>query len=435
MKKIIGIRREDKNQWERRVPLVPDDVKKLNEKYGIKTIVQPSKIRIFPDEEYEKAGAEINEDLSAASVVLGVKEMPVSLFQEGKAYVFFSHTVKGQDYNMGMLKHLMDTKCNLIDYERVLNEKNQRLIFFGKFAGLAGMIETLHAFGQKLELQGYETPLSKIKQAYEYKNLKEAKKEIEKIGKEIDENGFPVELSPIVFGFAGYGNVSMGAQKIFDLLPHKVMSPHILGEMYENFSNDNFNFYKVVFSEEDMVKPKQGDFDLQDYYQHPENYEPQFENYLPYLDVLVNGIYWTEAYPRLVTKEYLKNETVIKSNPRLKVIGDISCDIDGGVEICYKITKPDNPTFTYYAQDDRYEDGTGRTGVTVMAVDNLPCEFSCASSIAFSTVLKEYINDMVSANFNDDFEKLELSVPIKKALVLHNGEFAPGYQYMKEFLK
>ncbi len=434
MDKIIGIRREDKNQWERRVPLIPEDVRELKEKYGIKTIVQPSQIRIFPDEEYEKAGAEINENLDPAGLVLAVKEIPTSLFRKNKTYIFFSHTVKGQDYNMGMLKHMMNLKVNLIDYERVVNEKNQRLIFFGKYAGLAGMIETLHAYGQKLKMQGYDTPLSKIKQPYEYSTIENAKKEIEAIGNEIDEVGFPVELAPIVFGFAGYGNVSRGAQEIFDLLPHKVISANILDEMYENFSNDNFNFYKVVFSEDDMVKPKKGDFVLQDYYDHPENYTPVFERYLSRLEVLINGIYWSEAYPRLVTKEYLKNETILKSNLKLKVIGDISCDIDGGIEITHKITKPDVPSFTYFANEDRFEDGNQRLGVTVMAVDNLPCEFSRASSRAFSSVLKEYVDNMVSTDFNNDFDKLTLSAPMQKALVLHHGEFTPDYRYMKEYL-
>lgn len=435
MDKVIGIRREDKNQWERRVPLIPEDVKELKEKFGIKTVIQPSKIRIFPDEEYIKAGAEINENLGAASVILAVKEIPVTLFEKKKTYVFFSHTVKGQEYNMGMLKHMMDLKCNLIDYERVVNEKNQRLIFFGQYAGLAGMIETLHALGQKLKLQGYNTPLEKIKQAYEYGTVENAKKEIEAIGYEIDEKGLPPELAPIVVGFAGYGNVSRGAQEIFNLLPFKVISASILSEMFENFSQDNLSFYKVVFSEDDMVRPKQGEFDLQDYYKHPEKYVPIFEQYLPYLDVLVNGIYWSEAYPRLVTKEFLKSETVLKSNLKLKVIGDISCDIDGGIEITHKITKPDNPTFTYFAEDDRFEDGTQRLGVTVMSVDNLPCEFSRESSMAFSKVLKEYVNSMISTDFHKSFKDLELSEPMRRALVLHHGKLTPDYSYMKEYLK
>lgn len=434
MKKIIGIRRENKNQWERRVPLIPDDVKELKEKYGIRTIIQPSKIRIFADEEYKKAGAEVNEDLSRSSVVLAIKEIPEHFFEKDKTYVFFSHIVKGQSHNMDMLKRMINMKCNLIDYERILNEKNMRLIFFGRYAGIAGAIETFHAYGQKLKLQGYHTPLEKIKQAYEYSSIEEAMEEIEKIGNEIDEYGFPPELCPQVVGFAGYGNVSRGAQEIIDIFPHKVISANILKENYENFKGDNYNFYKVVFAEDDMVIPKKGDFELQDYYGHPEKYLPQFEKYIPYLNVLFNCIYWTEDYPRLLTKEFLKNETILKSNLTLRVIGDISCDIDGSIEITNKATLPDNPTFTYFAEDDRFEDGTHRNGITVMAVDHLPCEFSRESSMEFSFVLKNLINDIIDTNFTQNFEQLKLPYALKKALILHRGNLTKEYLYLNEFI-
>jgi saccharopine dehydrogenase (NAD+, L-lysine-forming) len=424
MNRVIGIRREDKNQWERRAPLTPDDVKELNQKYGIKTIVQPSKIRIFTDDAYKNAGAEINEDLGKAGVVLAIKEIPLHLFEKNKTYTFFSHTIKGQPHNMPMLKKMMDLKCNLIDYERVVNEKNQRLIFFGRYAGLAGMVETLHAFGQKLKLQGYNTPLEKIKQPCEYSSLEQAVKEIEAIGEEINDQGLPGELCPYVVGFAGYGHVARGAQEI-------------LNEMVENFSSDNCNFYKVVFNEEDMVRPKDRTrpFDLQDYYDHPEKYESQFELYLPHLDILVNCIFWAEQYPRFVTKEYLKNQTILSSNLKLKVIGDITCDINGSIEITHKATRPDNPTYTYFAEDDHYEDGTQRLGVTVMAVDNLPCEFPRASSREFSAVLKNFVNDMVSEDFNKETNRLEVPYPLKKALVLHKGKLTDEYLYMNKFIK
>jgi saccharopine dehydrogenase (NAD+, L-lysine-forming) len=437
MNKVIGIRREDKNQWERRAPLTPDDVKELNQKFGIKTIVQPSKIRIFTDEEYENAGAEINENLGKAKVVLAIKEVPPHLFEKNKTYTFFSHTIKGQHHNMPMLKKMMDLKCNLIDYERVMNEKNQRLIFFGRYAGLAGMVETLHAFGQKLKLRGYDTPLEKIKQPYEYSSLEQAKKEIEAISEEINDHGLPGELCPYVVGFAGYGHVSRGAQEIFNLLPHKVISARILNEMVESFSPDNFNFYKIVFNEEDMVRPKDRNqpFDLQDYYHHPEKYESQFETYLPHLDILVNCIFWSEKYPRFVTKAYLENQTILHSNLKLKVIGDISCDIDGSIEITYKVTRPDNPTYTYFAQEDRYEEGTQRLGVTVMAVDNLPCEFPAASSQEFSAILRNFVNDIASEDFNKKTDRLGLPDPLKKALVLHKGKLTAEYSYMNKFIE
>lgn len=435
MEKLIGIRREDKNEWEKRVPLIPDDVTELKQKYGIHTIIQPSKIRAYSDDEYRKAGAEINEDLSKANVFLAVKEVPETMFKKGKTYIFFSHTIKGQSYNMPSLKKMMSLKTNLVDYERIVNEKNQRLIFFGRYAGLAGMIESFHSYGKKLKLMGLNTPFEKIKSAYQYKSLEHAKKEIKKIGEEIENHGLPHEICPLVVGFAGYGNVSNGAQEIFKLLPHKVLSANILENMYESLIQDRFSLYKVVFKEEDIVKPLKGEFDLQDYYNNPEKYVSKFENYIPYLQILINCIYWTDDYPRLITREYLKNNTILKSNLNLKVIGDISCDINGSIEITCKSTEPDNPDFTYFAEQDKFEDGPQRKGVTVVAVDNLPCEFPMESSSAFSSVLKNFINDIVCADFNSDFEHLKLPFPIKKALILHRGDLMKDYKYLNKFLK
>jgi len=435
MNKAIAIRREDKNEWERRTPLTPAEVKALKREFGLRIIVQPSKIRVFSDEEYLKAGAEISEDLSPADIVIAIKEIPERLFLPGKTYVFFSHTIKGQPHNMSMLRRMMALGCHLIDYERVMNEQNQRLIFFGKYAGLAGMVETLHALGQKLKLQGFATPLARIKQAYQYPTVEAAKTEIASVGHEIDAQGLPPELAPLVVGFAGYGNVSQGAQEIFDLLPHKVVSPAMLTEMMENFGSDTLNFYKVVFKEEDMVKPKAGAFTLQDYYDHPEKYESRFSDYLPHLQALVNCIYWTERYPRLVTKAWLRNASALASALNLRVIGDISCDIDGSVEITHQATKPDHACFTYIPAADRYQDGIQREGVTVMAVDNLPCEFPRESSSAFADVLKRFIPEIAACDFGRDFASLKLPYPIQKALILHRGRLTPDYQYMDAFVR
>jgi alpha-aminoadipic semialdehyde synthase len=435
MEKIIGIRREDKNEWEKRVPLVPDDVRWLREKHGIHTIIQPSAIRTFSDDEFRSAGAEIHEDLGRAKTVFAVKEIPADLFRKDRTYVFFSHTIKGQAYNMPMLKTMIERQCNLIDYERVLDEQNRRLIFFGRYAGLAGMLDTLHGFGQKILARGVANPFARIRQAYQYASLEQAKTEVAAVGAEIDEHGFPDELCPLVVGFAGYGNVSRGAQEIFDLLPHKILSAEALLEMIDNFSSDNLNLVKVVFSEDDLVRAREGAFELQDYYAHPEKYVGKFENYLPLLSILVNCIYWTEKYPRLVTKAYLKDRTVLESNLCLQIIGDISCDIDGSIEITHKSTKPDAAYYTYFPEEDRFADGIEPLGVTVMAVDNLPCEFPRESSIEFSKVLREFVPRIAATDFSRAPESLGLPFPIQKALVLHGGAFAPEYRYMKEYIK
>jgi len=433
MAKIIAIRREDKNKWEKRTPLVPEDIKQLKEKYGIHTIVQPSSIRIFPDGEYEKAGAEVKEDLSQASVIFAVKEIPKKLFERGKTYVFFSHTIKRQSYNMPMLQTLIDQKCNLIDYERIVNHENQRLIFFGRYAGIAGMIETLSALGIKLKQLGFHTPIQKIKQAYKYGSLENAKIEIAKIAKEIEQKGLPEQTGPLTFGISGYGNVSKGAQEILDLFPFESINPDQLEKIIQNKKYSLHKIYKIVFKEEDLVLPKNGNFELQDYYNNPSNYVSKFANYLPFLTVLVNCIYWTEKYPRLITKSYLK-ESFLNKTQSLKVIGDISCDINGSVEITHKATMPDQANFTYFPESNSYIDGIEREGVTVMAVDNLPCEFPKDASIEFSTVLKDYVKPLLETNFSQDYNSLLLPYPIQKALILHQGQLTDEYKYIEKSL-
>ena len=436
MIKTIGIRREDKNEWERRVPLVPSDVAELLKKHEIKTIIQPSEIRIFSDDEYQQAGSEINEDLQAADIIFAVKEIPIHLLEYGKTYIFFSHTMKGQPYNMDMLKRLIELKCNLIDYELIAGKQNNRLITFSSYAGLAGLIETLHAFGQKMKLNGITTPFAEIKQAYQYGSLEEAKNHIRKIGEIISTNGLPKELAPMTVGFLGYGNVSKGAQEMFDLLPFETIEPNQLEQLMgkEREDSENHCLYKVIFKEEDIVRPLDGSFNLQNYFDHPEQFESIFDNYLPHLKVLINCVYWTEKYPRFVTKENLKNNFDQIEKSGVKVIGDITCDINGSVEITKESTMPDKACYTYFAENDSFEDGIQKTGITVMAIDNLPCEFPRDASTEFSQELKTFVDGIVTADFKADFNDIKLPYEIKKATVLYNGSLTEKFEYMQDFI-
>ncbi len=436
MIKTIGIRREDKNKWERRVPLVPRDVAELREKYGIKTIIQPSKIRVFSDDEYLRAGAEVSEDLKAADAVFAVKEIPLNLLEKGQTYLFFSHTIKGQPYNMTMLQKLMDLKCNLIDYELIAGRKDNRLITFSSYAGFSGLIETLHAYGKKMELQGYVTPFADLKQAYQYSSLEEAKKELNKVGKILSEKGLPKGLAPLTVGFLGYGNVSKGAQQMFDLLPFKTINPGQLKELMEKEDNDadNHYLYKVIFKEEDLVKPLNGTFELQEYFDHPERFTSVFEQYLPLLKIVINCVYWTEKYPRFVTREALKKNVQSIEKSGIQIIGDITCDINGSIEITRESTMPDKACYTYSAANDSFIDGIQDAGITVMAIDNLPCEFPREASDEFSKELKNFVNGIVTADFEADYNEIELPFEIKKAAILYNGSLTEKYKYMDEFI-
>ena len=430
----IGIRREDKNRWERRVPLIPKHVKELKEKYGVQTFLQPSEIRAFTDDEYKRVGAIIQEDLSSCSHIFAVKEIPTDFFEEGKTYVFFSHTIKGQKHNMPMLKRMLELGCTLIDYERIVDEHGRRLVFFGRFAGLAGMIDTLWAFGKRLEWEGIETPFRKIKQTIYYEDLEEIKEHISQIGEEIENKGLPPSLTPLIVGFAGYGNVSKGAQEILDILPVEKVEPQELSTIQSKSANTTI--YKVVFREEDMVEPieKGAVFDLQDYYTHPERYRSVFEQYIPHLTILMNCIYWDSRYPRFVTKAFLKDLFTKEEKVKLRVIGDISCDINGAIEFNVKATEPDNPVYVYNPLTEKVEDGYTGKGVVVLAVDNLPCELPKESSTSFSESLWHFVPDIVGADYSADFEDIDLPPQIKKAVIVYKGELTPDYQYINKYL-
>ncbi|RLF36792.1 MAG: hypothetical protein DRN08_00620 [Thermoplasmata archaeon] len=434
MSHMIGIRREDKNRWERRVPLTPEHVQKLREKHDIETILQPSHIRIFSDQEYLDAGAKIQEDLSQCNVIFAIKEIPVDFFESEKTYVFFSHTIKGQKHNMPMLKKMMDLRCTLIDYEKIIDEQGRRLVFFGRYAGIAGMIDTLWAFGQRLKSRKIDTPFSEIRQTLYYGSLSEIKKQLTIIGRKIETHGLPWPITPLIIGFAGYGNVSKGAQEIIDIFPTKEIRPDEIKSTYEKPSNKKI--YKVIFKERDMVKPSKprNHFDLQDYYHHPEKYVSIMEKHLPYLTILINCIYWDNRYPRFVTKDFVKKYYTNKKTIHLQAIGDISCDINGSIEFTIKATTPDSPVYVYNPLTDTIKDGYNGDGILVMAVDNLPCELPRESSHSFSNALQPFVPALAKTKQPIDFKNYDIPPEIKKAVILYHGELTPQYQYINKYL-
>jgi alpha-aminoadipic semialdehyde synthase len=429
----IGIRLEDKNEWERRTPLVPEHVRELKEQHGVEVCVQSSPIRAFDAGEYKGAGATVADELSACPVVLAVKEIPIELFEPGKTYIFFSHTIKGQKANMPMLQRLLDLGCQLIDYEKIVDENERRLVFFGNYAGLAGMLDTLWALGQRLAWEGIETPFSQIRQARHYADLGEAQAAVQKVGQHIAQKGLPPSLTPLICGFAGYGNVSGGAQEIYDLLPIREIAP---ADLLTFDQDDPHHVYKVVFKEQDMVEPLAAGatFALQDYYDHPEKYRSQFQRYVPRLTVLVNGIYWTARYPRLVTRQYLKELFSQEEKPRLRVIGDISCDEEGAIECNLRCTSPGNPIYVYDPLSGETHDGHEGRGVVVLAVDNLPCELPRESSSHFSATLAPFVPEIAQADYSAPLEQSGLSPTIQRAVIAWHGQLTPDYRYIEEFL-
>ncbi len=426
----IGIRREDSYIWERRTPLIPADAADLQDKHGINVVVQSSAKRVFSDADYRTTGVEVQDSLAACPVIFGIKEVPITAVEPGKTYIFFSHTIKGQPHNMPMLRQIIDRGCSLIDYERVTDEHGRRLIFFGRYAGLAGMIETLRALGQRLAAEGIANPFTTIDRALEYPNLEAAQTAVRAVGDKIARTGLPPEITPLVIGIAGYGNVSRGAQEILSLLPVEAVAPADLANLADGSKRA---VYKVVFKEEDMVEPRTAGapFDLQEYYQHPDRYRGVFARYLPHIDVLVNSIYWEPRYPRLVTKEWVRENY---PGARLRVIGDISCDVDGAIEATVQATEPDIPTYVYDPANDTAIVGVRGDGPVIMAIDILPTELPHESSSHFSAVLKNYIPAIARADCAVGIEKCTLPPEVKRAVIVCSGALTPDYRYLEKFL-
>ncbi len=431
----VGIRKEDKSIWERRVPFVPEDLKALKAK-GLDIAVESSPARAFTDDEFRAAGIPVQNDLSGCGLIFGIKEIPEKAFLDGGVYVFFAHVIKGQPYNMPMLKTMMEKQATLIDYERIVDDDNRRLIFFGRHAGLAGMVNSLWSLGQRLVAEGIDSPFGELRQAKEYRDLDEIRSHVAAVGEKIRAGGLPAAVRPLIVGITGYGNVSAGAQEILELLPAVEIAPEDVRKTACDLPAKD-RIYKVVFKEAHCVRPKAPDaaFDLQDYYRHGrEKYENDFERYLDHLTLLVNCVYWDDRYPRLVTLDAVKRLWAGGKQPALRVIGDISCDPGGSIACTVDATDPGDPVYVYLPETGDTISGFAGHGPVIMAVDILPTEIPRESSVYFSSVLRKMVEPLAAADYAVSFEALDLPAELKRAVILHRGRLTPDYAYIRKFL-
>ncbi|RMD51470.1 MAG: hypothetical protein D6830_00315, partial [Ignavibacteria bacterium] len=311
----------------------------------------------------------------------------------------------------------------------------KRIIFFGRFAGIAGMIDSLWILGQRLKYEGYNTPFERIKQAVEYETLEEAENEISAVGKEIAENGLPNELTPLITGFTGRGNVSKGAQKIYELLPVEKFSPGELIDLVESGNYSNRKVYSCEFYSPDLYCRKDGaEFNREDFYKHPDLYKSQFEKYIPYLTVLINGIYWEPEFDRLVTKQFITESYKQNKKLSLKVIGDITCDIAGSIELTQKATRYDNPCYVFNPEDQKIYDGWEGSGPVILAVDKLPTEIPREATTSFGASLLPFIPKLAGTDFSKEFDELDLPEEFRGAVIAHLGNLTPKYEYLYEHI-
>ncbi len=450
MNNTIGILREAINKkGEKRVAVTPSFAAGIV-RQGYKLIVQPARNpstgeikRAFPDDEYLKAGAEINEDLSKTDVIFGLKEIPVKRILPEKVYLLFSHTYKGQLKNREMLKAFIDLRTTVIDYELIRDENGHRLITaFTYNAGYAGMVDTLWSFGQKLKMKGIPNPFETIPQAVEGEDLQSIRDLISDAGKQISEYGTPPDIPPVITCFLGKGKTSYGAQQIYDLLPVEEITPDKLQEVF--FHGSRKKVYKLILTINDAYRLKAGEGINPDTYQrlnkkqkrqhyliYPEFYESNLDKILPNVSILMNCILWEPKYPRALPKSLMKD--IFKESRNLIAIGDITCDPNGSIEFS-KETWIDDPVYIYNPLSETVKMGFEGDGVAVMSVTNLPCEFSTDASRQFSKDLSSFLDAIISADYKNSLEESGLPDEVKRAVIIWKGEFTDDYFYMKNYI-
>ncbi len=435
MPNTIAIRAEDKNRWEGRAPLSPAHVAELRREHGIEFVVEPSPKRVFEDALYREAGATLAA-ANAAQVVLGVKEIPVEKLAPGKVYLYFSHTHKGQQAGREALRRHLELGATLLDYEAVTDRRGRRKLFFGRFAGYAGMLETLRALGQRLAWEGFVSSLAELKPAFEYPNAEEAFEHLTHLGERIRREGLPAGLRPVVVAFLGSGNVSKGAQEVFDRLPYEEVAPEELEGLGEDRDRPRNVLYKVVVERDRRVeRALDGGYDAAELAARPDRYRSALGRYLKRFTVLVNGVYWEPGMPRLVTREQVQALWAAEPQPRLRVIGDITCDVAGSVEVNVRATDPGEPCYVYEAGTGRALPGVEGAGPVVMAVDNLPCELSRDASEHFGDGLATYVPALARCDFGRPLAELSLPQDLKRAIIVHRGALAPSFAHLASELE
>ncbi|KAI6655032.1 Alpha-aminoadipic semialdehyde synthase, mitochondrial-like isoform X1 [Oopsacas minuta] len=428
----IGIVREESNLWERRAPLSPLQVGQLV-KQGNKVLVQPSDKRIFIKSEYERAGATFTDDLSEADLILGVKQLLLERVIPDKTYVIFSHTCKGQPANMPLLDTCIQENVRLIDYEMIVDENKARLLAFGQFAGISGMINILYGMGIRLLGLGYQTPFLHLGLAHNYPQLAQAHGAVAQLGPYISSDGIPASLGPMIFCFTGSGNVSRGAQSIFRLLPHEMVHPDDLKEVAEN--GETNHVYGTVVDAHHHLKHKGGlNFDLEHYLKNGSEYTSNFStNIAPYISCLVNGVFWAPGHPRVLTDT--DASSIQAGYGRLLAVVDVSNDLEGSIEFSRMLTTLDKPFAIYDSSKKQYHEDFSGDGFLISNIDNLPTQLAIEATTFFGEELLSYIPDLMKVSRVKTLDDSSIRFPVRSAVVTFDKQLTPPFRYINDIRK
>lgn len=429
----IFIRCEDKNEWEQRTPIVPEDMKKISNE--VPFILEESKIRCINQEEYIAAGCKVGKTANDAEVIVGIKEIPDEKILEDKIYVFFSHCVKGQKDGMHLLNTIMKKKGTLIDYEKITDSEERRLIAFGKHAGYAGAVNALWLYGKRLKQKKITSSFLQFKQAIHYESVSHAKEVTKKLGEAIQkEDNIFEDKKPIIIGILGTGKVSTGAIEIFNCLGGTNIKPSELASVYSNGCTKKNQIYTCNFSLEDLLVRKDGkEYHRDDYQKNPNLYQSKLGNYIPYLTILVNGLYWKDNNPNFLAWDMLKNIFENEKDAKLRVLSDIACDMYGTLECNIKYTSINEPYYYIDPLNRCLTDEENENAIAILAEENYPAEFSLDASIYFSSIAVCLFENIAKADFTKSLENCGLLPEIKRAVVCYKGELTKEFEYLNKY--
>ncbi len=402
MKKIkFGILKEGKVPPDKRVPFTPEQCAHIMRTFKeVEVVVQPSPIRAFADELYTEAGIKLQEDLSDCDILLGVKEVNVQDLIPNKKFLFFSHTIKGQKYNRGLLSAILDKKIQLIDYELLKNTERKRVTGFGRFAGIVGSYNAFYALGQK----SGAFDLKRVHQCFDRKEMEDQLKFVK-----LDKN--------LKIVLTGFGKVGYGAREILELLPILEVSP-------EEFLEKTFD--QPVFTHletEDYYRRKSDKtFVKSDFYAHPDEYESVLNAYVENANMYIACHFWGSEAPILLSQSDLK------AAKNLKVIADISCDVNGPIASTIRPSTIADPLYGYNAEMNEEADWKNEENIVVMAVDNLPCELPKEASEDFGNQL---INNVIPHLLNGDPEGRIFKASESNL----DGKLNEQYGYLQKYLE
>ncbi len=395
----FAIIKERKNPPDRRVVFSPTGLSKALKAFPeSQFIVESSDIRVFSDKAYKNAGFEVTNNISDCDVLIGVKEVPLEYLIPNKKYFFFSHTIKKQPYNRKLLKAILDKNIELYDHETIVNEKGFRLIGFGRYAGIVGTYNGFRAWGLKYDL--YQLP--KAEKLHDQQKLIDELKNI--------------KLSNIKILLTGSGKVANGAQEMLDGMHLKSVT--VKDYLHKTFSEPVYCKIDVL----DYNKRKDGTVkDVFDFFDNPQEYVSDFMRFAKVTDYYIAGHFYGNGAPKFYTKEDVKSPEF-----NIKVVADISCDVNGPIATTIKASTIADPVFGYDKETGEETDYKNKNAITVMSVDNLPCELPKDASEGFGTMFLQHV---IPAFFNNDKEGI-----LKRARITENGKLTERFSYLQDYV-